>query len=144
MAKYEIMLVIGGNDIDAKKAEEISKKYEMILSNKEIQVTEYGLRDLAYAINKQTKAYYTQFNFESDDISSINELRRIANIDKAVLRSLIINLDKDYGAKKAANEKKCAAAQKSAAITKRREEETRRRREERAKQLAAQTETPAA
>lgn len=144
MTKYEIMLVIGGNDIDAKKAEEISKKYEMILSNKEIQVTEYGLRDLAYTINKQTKAYYTQFNFESDDISSINELRRIANIDKAVLRSLIINLDKDYGAKKAANEKKCAAAQKCAAITKRREEEARRRREERAKQLAAQAETPAA
>ena len=50
--------------------------------------------------------YYYIYNFNTDDAKIISEFRRLANINPNLLRFMIINLDKDYGARALHNEKK--------------------------------------
>jgi small subunit ribosomal protein S6 len=61
---------------------------------------------MAYQINNQSKAWYFQYNFESTVPKNIAEFSRLALINKAVLRHLIINLEKDYGYRATNNPKK--------------------------------------
>ncbi|MDR0825695.1 MAG: 30S ribosomal protein S6 [Mycoplasmataceae bacterium] len=103
MAKYEIMLVVDGS-LDDKVAKASIKELVKIIDNsKDFQLTELGLRDLAFNIKGQPKGWYLQYNFESEIPANIAEFRRLALINKAVLTHLIINLDKDYGARALAN-----------------------------------------
>ena len=50
--------------------------------------------------------YYYIYNFNTDDAKIISEFRRLGNINPSLLRFMIINLDKDYGARALHNEKK--------------------------------------
>ena len=50
--------------------------------------------------------YYYIYNFNTDDAKIISEFRRLGNINPNLLRFMIINLDKDYGARALHNEKK--------------------------------------
>ncbi len=106
MAKYEIMLLVDGNLDEAKSKEAIKNLTELFSEQKDYKETSLGLRDLAYKINGLSKAWYTQLNFSLEDATKIAEFRRLALIDKAVIRQLVINLDKDYGANALKNPKK--------------------------------------
>jgi small subunit ribosomal protein S6 len=97
MAKYEIMLVVDGT-LDAATAQSsIKELINLINKTTDYKETDLGLKTLAYKINKLDKGYYFQYNFETETPSIIAEFRRLALINKSVLRHLIINQQKDYG-----------------------------------------------
>ncbi len=116
MAKYEIMLVVKG-DLKEAEAKATMNELAKTLNNKEIKVTELGLKELAYEIKKQKQGWYFQLNFESEDQAAMNEFRRLSRINKNLLRQLVINLEKDYGYKAANNPKKVERNKKQAKIT---------------------------
>lgn len=106
MAKYEIIVIIDGT-LEAKTANEVNEKLLKLLDNtKDLKVTDWGNRVLAYPIQKRTMGYYFIYNFETSDSDILREFRRLTNINKNVLRFMMINLDKDYGARAINNPKK--------------------------------------
>lgn len=106
MAKYEIMSIIDGK-LDDKNANIINDNLLKILKNVDnLKVTSWGNKELAYPINKRTMGYYYIYEFSTTDSDVIREFRRLTNINKDVLRYLIINKEKDYGARALNNEKK--------------------------------------
>lgn len=130
MAKYEIMLVVRG-DIEQAQADKVANELKAVLKT-EVKENNYeGLQTLAYEINKVKQAYRYVFNFETTDNTAISEFRRFANINKNVLRHLIINLEKDYGYKATVNPKKVARNEKKSEIFKVRQAEAARRAAER-------------
>ncbi len=106
MAKYEIMLLVDGNLDEAGAKSAIKDLTALFSKQKDYKETSLGLKDLAYKINGLSKAWYIQLNFSLEDAEKIAEFRRLTLIDKAVIRHLIINLEKDYGANAMKNEKK--------------------------------------
>lgn len=122
MAKYEVMLVIKG-DIDEKSSKNTLNELVKILKVSDIKITELGLKELAYEIKKQTKGWYYQLNFESNNQEAMNEFRRLSRINKNLLRQLIINLEKDYGYKASINPKKIEKNKNYAAYYQKKQEE---------------------
>ncbi|MBQ0008755.1 MAG: 30S ribosomal protein S6 [Firmicutes bacterium] len=89
MKKYELMYIVkDGLDEAARKAE-IEKLHGILTSNgaKLGDVKEWGLRDFAYPINKQTKGYYVVLKLTADE-AALNEFSRLAKIDQNVVRHL--------------------------------------------------------
>ena len=110
MAKYEIVVIIDGK-LEAKAANEVNEKLLKLLDNtKDLKVTDWGNKVLAYPIQKRTMGYYFIYNFETSDSDILREFRRLTNINKNVLRFMMINLDKDYGARAINNPKKVKKA----------------------------------
>lgn len=55
-------------------------------------VDEWGLRDLAYRIHKQTKGYYVLFQYRSE-ARAVEELERNMKLTDGVMRYLTVRLD---------------------------------------------------
>jgi small subunit ribosomal protein S6 len=137
MAKYEIMLLVDGT-LDEKGAKEsIKELLNIIDKNDKFEFTSLGLKDMAYVIRGQNKCWYFQYNFENTVPTQIAEFRRLALINKAVLRHLIINLEKDYGYRAINNPKKVKVSEIKAKKFKERQARIKAEREAREK---AQTE----
>ncbi|MDR2369651.1 MAG: 30S ribosomal protein S6 [Mycoplasmataceae bacterium] len=111
MAKYEIMLLVDGSLDENSAKTSIKELLDIIDKNEKFEFTNLGLKDMAYTIRRQNKSWYFQYNFESNVPTQIAEFRRLALINKAVLRHLIINLEKDYGHRAINNPKKVKISQ---------------------------------
>ncbi len=90
MKNYEIMYILMP-DLDAEGVkQEIDALHKILTDNggKITGVKEWGMRDLAYQIKKQTKGYYviTEVSCES---KALNEFDRITRLDPKVIRFLI-------------------------------------------------------
>ncbi len=57
-------------------------------------VDEWGLRDLAYRIHKQTKGYYVLFQYRSE-ARAVEELERNMKLTDGVMRYLTVRLDEE-------------------------------------------------
>lgn len=93
MKKYEVMYIIRPNvDEEGKKAiiEKINNVFVKAASTVS-EVKEWGLRELAYEIDGETKGYYVLLNVEATP-EAIKEFDRVANIDEAVIRHIVIAL----------------------------------------------------
>ena len=115
ISSYECMFIINcASGDDAAKAT-VEKFTSTIEANAEIvEVAEWGRRRLAYPIDDMNEGYYIVFTFKSEGAFPA-ELQRLANIDEAVVRCMVIKLDYDateHAAKKAAA---AAAAAEAAA-----------------------------
>lgn len=91
MRKYEIMYILKADlDEAARKAE--MEKLAKILVDKGAEVTKtdesFGLRTLAYPINKETKGYYVVLKVTMGN-EAIAEFNRLVHINNNVLRHLI-------------------------------------------------------
>jgi small subunit ribosomal protein S6 len=64
-------------------------------------VDEWGLRDLAYKIDKQGKGFYTLIRYESAP-RAVEELERNLKLTDGILRYLTVRLDEDANAAPAA------------------------------------------
>ncbi len=118
MSNYEILLVVRG-DLGEKEAEDTIKNLiKVVDKNKDFKLTKLGLKDLAYKIKSFEKGWYTQLNFFTKIPAEISEFDRLAKLNDDVIRFLIINLDKDYGARALANPKKVKKSKKQAAFYK--------------------------
>ncbi|WP_423363283.1 30S ribosomal protein S6 [Mycoplasma sp. P36-A1] len=91
MRKYEIMYIINPSLDDAGRAEVIEKYATIIADNgsKVLETKDWGLRDLAYEINKINKGHYMILQVEANN-ETISEFERLALIDANIIRHIII------------------------------------------------------
>ena len=95
MRKYEIMYILKDNLEEAARKEVIEKLHALLTSQgaKVTKVDEWGLRDLAYPIKKETKGYYVVIKVECEP-NATKEFDRKTKINSNVLRYLI-TVDQD-------------------------------------------------
>ena len=96
MTKYEIMYILNST-LDEETRKATIESLNKILTDNGATVTdvnEWGNRELAYEINKQTRGYYVVTTLTSGDAKAINEFDRLTKINNKVLRHMIVNLDK--------------------------------------------------
>ncbi len=122
MPKYEILMITTGSLSEQQNNEVVDKIIPVVKHNADCVVKPWGLKDLAYPIAHNDKGWYTQINFTSNIPSEVAEFNRLAKLDPNIIRCLIINLDKDYGARAINNKKKVKHANKTAQIFKKRQE----------------------
>lgn len=90
MKNYELMYILMPDLAeDAIKAENAALQ-KIITDNggKITGVNEWGMKDLAYAIKKQTKGYYVVVNFTADN-KALSEFERLTSLDAKVMRFLV-------------------------------------------------------
>lgn len=95
MKKYEIMYILKSSLDDAARKAEIEKLHTILTSNggKIANVNEWGLRELAYEIKKETKGFYVVVKVETDSVA-LKEFDRLTRFDNNVLRTLVL-VDQD-------------------------------------------------
>lgn len=95
MNAYEVTYIINPalSDDDVKKT---TDKYNEMVANLGGQVSAtdvWGKRRLAYEINGNVEGTYVCMKFSSS-IESMNECKRLMNLDENIVRSLFIRLEK--------------------------------------------------
>lgn len=95
MAYYETLFVVHP-DQGGKMKEWIDKFKRVIegLDGKVSQVEEWGLRDLAYPIEKQAKGYYTLIQYSSS-ARTVEELERNMKLTDGLLRYITVRLEEE-------------------------------------------------
>ena len=93
MNKYEVMFIIDPVLEDDKKDAVIQTVKDIIAASGEVTDTDiWGLRKLAYPIQKKTEGYYVVMHFEAKP-ELPKELDRRLRISDSVMRHIIVNLD---------------------------------------------------
>ena len=94
MPVYETVFM-SRQDLSENQVKDLTDKYIKVITDqggKSLKVEQWGLRTLAYKINKAKKAHYTLIEFDAPGAAVI-ELERLMRIDEDVMRSLSIRLD---------------------------------------------------
>ena len=114
---YETLFIVDiSNGEEAAKAT-VAKFTDIIAKNAEIvEVADWGKRRLAYLVNDKPEGYYTVVTFKAEPAFPA-ELERLFNIDEAVMRSLVLKLEYEAVAKKAAAPAEETATEESAPAT---------------------------
>ncbi|MCR4561723.1 MAG: 30S ribosomal protein S6 [Bacilli bacterium] len=94
MKKYELMYILNANLDEAARKDEIAKLQKILEDNKAkvTKTEEWGVKELAYPIKKQSKGYYVILKVTAEE--ALNEFDRLAKLDNNVLRHLI-TVDQD-------------------------------------------------
>lgn len=97
MRKYEIMYILNANLDEEARNQLMEKLHGFLTANgdKIVEVNEkdWGLRDLAYEINFQSKGYYVVLTIEAENDKGVKEFERNCRIDtENVLRQLTVAL----------------------------------------------------
>lgn len=94
MTKYEVMFIVDCDLPEDKKAEAVEFVKEVITTGDgEIEkVDNWGMRKLAYPINKKNEGYYSVINFAANS-DLPKELDRRLKISDNIVRHIIINKD---------------------------------------------------
>ena len=95
MSKHEILYIIRP-DIGDDQKKQLVERFDAILTDngaKISDVNEWGNRELAYEIKKQTRGYYVVTTLTSNDSKAVSEFDRLSKINNNVLRHMIVNLD---------------------------------------------------
>ena len=96
MRKYETMIILNYNLDEENRKALLEMLLNVLKDNGALvsSVNEWGVKDFAYEIEKQTKGYYVIINFETDNGKLQAEFERICNINENVVRQLVLALDK--------------------------------------------------
>ena len=94
MNKYECMYILKPNLEDEKRNELIKRFSDIIEKNggKVLDVDEWGVKKMAYAINYITDGYYILTHFEANPDLPL-ELERNFKINEDVMRFLVLRQD---------------------------------------------------
>lgn len=93
MNKYEIMFIIEAALEDDKKEAAIDMVKEIIAADGEVgKVDVWGMRKLAYPIQKKNEGYYVVIEFTAKP-ELPKELDRRLKISDSIIRHIIINKD---------------------------------------------------
>jgi len=95
MALYE-SVIIGRQDLTNSQFETLINEFTSVIKSHdgEIKKTEYwGIRNLAYKINKNRKAHYYMLNISSSP-ETISEYERLLGLHEDIIRFLTIKIDK--------------------------------------------------
>ena len=94
MALYE-SVIIGRQDLTLGQFEALIEEFISVLKSHEgdVKNKEYwGLRNLAYKINKNRKGHYTLLNIDAPT-SAISEFERLMGLHEDIVRFLTIKID---------------------------------------------------
>ena len=94
MALYE-SVIIGRQDLTLGQFEALIEEFISVLKSQEgdVKKREYwGLRNLAYKINKNRKGHYTLLNIDAPT-SAISEFERLMGLHEDIVRFLTIRID---------------------------------------------------
>lgn len=94
MAFYEIVLIIRP-DVSTQQAEAVSTKLTDIAvtkGGKVIKAEQWGLRTLAYRINKHRKGYYVLLGLSGHG-DMVAEIERQVTISDDIIRHLVVRMD---------------------------------------------------
>jgi small subunit ribosomal protein S6 len=94
--RYETVFILTPvlSDDQAKEAAKKFKKTLTDLGAKIVNEENWGLRKLAYPIQKKTTGFYHLLEFTGDSITLVSELEVAFKRDERVLRFLTVALDK--------------------------------------------------
>lgn len=95
MTHYETLYVV--HPVHASRNQELKERFQGVLTSQGAEIThfeEWGLRDLAYPIQKQGKGCYNLIQFRAAP-GATEELERIMRLADEVMRCLTVVLDED-------------------------------------------------
>ncbi len=93
MRNYEVMFVIDPALEDAKKDATVESVQSIIAADGEVgKVDVWGMRKLAYPIDKKEEGYYVVVDFKGN-ATLPKELDRRLRISDNVIRHIIVNMD---------------------------------------------------
>ena len=93
MTKYEVMLILDPALEDAVKEQTVETVKGIIETEGTVgEIDTWGMRKLAYPINKKAEGYYVVVNFEAEPTLP-KELDRRLRISDSVMRHIIVNKD---------------------------------------------------
>ena len=93
MALYE-SVIIGRQDLTSSQFETLIEKFISVLQSFKAEIKKrelWGLRNLAYKINKNRKGHYILLNIESSP-EAILEYERLMRLDEDIIRFLTIKI----------------------------------------------------
>ena len=92
MKKYEVMYIVRSTLEAEAVAKEVKSVNEIFTNNgsKVLEVNEWGLRELAYEIEKMRKGYYVVLTVEAT-VEAVNEFNRLARINENIIRYIVVN-----------------------------------------------------
>lgn len=95
MKKYEVMYIVRPS-IDEEERKALMEEVNLAFTENGSSVLEvvekgWGLRDLAYEIDGETKGYYVLQNVEATP-EAIQEFERVCNIKENIIRHIVIAL----------------------------------------------------
>lgn len=90
MHNYELIIILRNKEIDSlkEKVKDILNKYKVNITSDE----PWGLRKLAYSIDRETNAYYFYYNIEASP-DTIKKMKNDFNLNSDVLRYLFIRIE---------------------------------------------------
>ena len=94
MPFYENVFV-ARQDLTPAKVNELTDKFAAVIEAKGGKITkreDWGLRNLAYKIQKNRKGYYTLMNIDAP-AEAVVEMERLMRLDENLLRYLTIKVD---------------------------------------------------
>jgi small subunit ribosomal protein S6 len=94
--RYETVFILTPvlSDDQAKEAAKKIKKTITDLGAKVIHEENWGLKKLAYPIQKKTTGFYHLIEFTTENINAVNDLEVTFKRDERILRFLTVSLDK--------------------------------------------------
>ncbi len=95
MTCYETVF-IARQDISAKQAEDLAKKFSDIVNDngaKVVRTEHWGLRNLAYRIKKNRKGHYVMLHIEGPH-TAVAEMERNIRLNEDILRYMTVRLEK--------------------------------------------------
>ena len=87
-------VVVARQDLNPAKVTELTNKFAAVIEAKGGKVTkreDWGLRNLAYKIQKNRKGYYTLMNIDAP-AEAIVEMERLMRLDENLLRYLTVKV----------------------------------------------------
>lgn len=94
MPLYETML-IARQDMTPAQVDELATSLQTIIENgggKVVKTDNWGLRTLAYRINKNRKGYYVLFNLDTP-APALLEMERLMRLNEDILRYMSVKVD---------------------------------------------------
>ncbi len=92
--KYEVLLLLDSN-LESDAIAATITDVETRLGGNIVKKEEWGLKDLAYPINKSRKAYYVLYYVETTP-EAIASLKELIAIDKRIVRPMILRHERKW------------------------------------------------
>ena len=93
MTQYETLVVV--HPERGPRIKELIERFQKVIEGQNgtvAHVEEWGLRDLAYRIENQAKAYYTLFHFHGTG-QTVQELERNLKLTDGILRYMTVRVE---------------------------------------------------
>ncbi len=92
--KYEVLLLLNPN-LEKEDLEKLLKNVETKLGGSILKKEDWGVKDLAYKINKSKKGYYVLYYVETTS-ENIISLKEMIAINKDIIRPMILRHERKW------------------------------------------------